>query len=160
MKKPAKPLTYSPMDVLLASPTEPLSVGRRTHQTMQMWQALAALETAPAPDRNDWRICSDAVNLLGTLVAMGELADESSLLDDAKEALLSAGKRAMEGGPIRLDGPGIHAVRAVLEDYATALSILPARTVIKAHRQTEKTMATLRKASAANRAPGVKVMTL
>jgi hypothetical protein len=49
-----------------------------------------------------------------------------------------AGKRNMAGGAIRLDGAGIQAVRAVLEDYAALLDMLPARTMIRCHRLTEK----------------------
>jgi hypothetical protein len=48
-----------------------------------------------------------------------------------------AGKRAMQGGAIRLDGQGIRAVRAILEDYAEAIAVLPARAMVRAHRKTE-----------------------
>lgn len=44
----------------------------------------------------------------------------------------------MAGGPIRLDGAGIQAVRAVLSDYADVLEALPARTMVRCHRLTEK----------------------
>ena len=49
-----------------------------------------------------------------------------------------AGRRHFQGGAIRLDGPGIAAIRAVLEDYAELLAVLPERTVIACHRATEK----------------------
>jgi hypothetical protein len=39
---------------------------------------------------------------------------------------------------MRLDGPGLQAVRAVLEDYQAALECLPARTMVRCHRATEK----------------------
>jgi hypothetical protein len=57
---------------------------------------------------------------------------------DAITAMAMAGKRNMAGGAIRLDGAGIQAVRAVLEDYAALLDMLPARTMIRCHRLTEK----------------------
>jgi hypothetical protein len=37
-----------------------------------------------------------------------------------------------------LDGSGIQAVRSVLADYSDLLEVLPARTMIKAHRETER----------------------
>ena len=43
-----------------------------------------------------------------------------------------------EGKPIRLDGPGIQAVRSVLASYAELLEVLPARTMYRCHRLTEK----------------------
>jgi hypothetical protein len=44
----------------------------------------------------------------------------------------------MAGSVIRLDGAGIQAVRAILEDYAALLDVLPARVMIRCHRLTEK----------------------
>lgn len=43
-----------------------------------------------------------------------------------------------EGKPIRLDGPGIQAVRSILANYAELLEVLPARTMVRCHRLTEK----------------------
>jgi uncharacterized protein YyaL (SSP411 family) len=114
--------TYNAIDILLASPTDPTPIEKRTHQLSRMWQGLAALETAPQPTANDWRVCSDAANLLETLVTMGECQDSSGLLHDAITALAVAGARHLEEGkPIRLTGQGMQSVRAVLEDYAEVL---------------------------------------
>jgi hypothetical protein len=57
---------------------------------------------------------------------------------DAITALAMAGRRNLAGAAIRLDGAGIQAVRAVLEDYASLLNMLSARTMIRCHRLTEK----------------------
>ena len=104
-----------------------------------MWDSLASIETKPNPTTDDWRVLSDAVNLMETLVAMGEVQDDSGLLMDGVRALAEAGRRHMQQGqPIRLDAKGMHAVRAVLEDYSYALEHLPARTMIRCHRATEK----------------------
>ena len=139
-RKPQRqaPPTYSLLQELAASPSLPMPEAFRVHQLTRMWQGLAALETAPAPTTNDWRVCSDAVNLMETLVGMGVVADESGLLNDAVTALALAGKRHMAGHAIRLDAKGITAVRSVLEDYAAVLDAVPARTMIRCHRATEK----------------------
>lgn len=130
--------TYGPLAELLASPIAPMPKDKRLHQLTRMWQGLAAIETAPTPTPDDWRVCSDAVNLMETLITMGEVQDTNGLLPDAVDALAMAGKRAMQGHAIRLDGKGITATRAVLEDYAQVLDVLPHRTMVRCHRLTEK----------------------
>lgn len=133
-----QPSTYTLLHELQASTTEPLPEGYRRHQLTRMWNGLAAMETAANPTADDWRVCSDAVNLMETLVAMGEVEDTSGLLNDAVAALANAGRRYFENGTIRLDAQGIQAVRAVLEDYAAVVDVLSARTMIRCHRLTEK----------------------
>lgn len=82
---------------------------------------------------------SDAVNLMETLVKDMRLCeDPGGLLEDAVAALAIAGARHLEtGAPIRLDGPGIQAVRAVLASYAEVLETLSARAMTECHRLTE-----------------------
>lgn len=150
-RKPQKTVyvyRYNLMDVMLASPTMPLPPELRRHQLMRMHQGLEAMEKAPQPTTEDWRVVSDAVNIMETLVENGpwpdcdgqpvEITDTSGLLSDAVTAMALAGKRHKAGGNIRLDGAGIQAVRGVLEDYGDLLDALPARTMIKAHRETER----------------------
>jgi hypothetical protein len=83
---------------------------------------------------------SDALNMLETLVVdMQVCEDKSGLLQDAMRALAEAGQRnKREGKPIRLDGQGIQAVRAMLANYSELLEILPARIMYRCHRLTEK----------------------
>jgi DNA-binding transcriptional regulator PaaX len=130
---------YTLFDEMAASPTELLPQDWRTYQLTRMYEGLAAMEKAPTPTTDDWRVVSDAVNLMETLIIdMKVCEDTSGLLMDAITAMAMAGKRNMAGGAIRLDGAGIQAVRAVLEDYAALLDMLPARTMIRCHRLTEK----------------------
>ena len=155
-------LHYSLMHELLASDTAPMPAHNRRHQLTRMADALAEMMSAPNPGNNAWRVISDAVNLLETLVQHGEapikdatgkviashwrgcdgapieVADSSGLLEDAILAMTKAGNRMQSGKPMRLDGPGIAAVRAVLDDYQAALDTLPHRTMVRCHRATEK----------------------
>lgn len=127
------------MDELTASPTEPLPAEFCRHQLTRMYDGLAAMEKAESPTTSDWRVVSDAVNLMETLIeTMKVCQDESGLLMDAITAMAMAGKRHRAGGAIRLDGAGIQAVRAILEDYAALIDVLPARVMIRCHRLTEK----------------------
>ena len=146
----AKPTHYTIMDEMMASPSEPISAEDRRHQLTRMYNGLVAMETAPAPTTNDWRVVSDTVNLMETLTVTNngwwlgcdgepvQVKDASGLLMDAVTALAMAGRRNLAGGAIRLDGAGILAVRAILEDYADLLDVLPARVMIRCHRLTEK----------------------
>jgi mRNA-degrading endonuclease YafQ of YafQ-DinJ toxin-antitoxin module len=130
---------YTIMDEMMASPTEPLPIEHRTHQLTMMYGGLNAMETAPTPTTDDWRVVSDAVNLMETLVVEMKVCEDSSgLLMDAITGLALAGKRNMAGGSIRMDGAGIKSVRAILSDYADLLEVLPARVMIRCHRLTEK----------------------
>ena len=58
--------TYSLLDVIAASPTEPLPEPKRRHQLTRMYSGLAAIEKSANPTRDDWAVCSDAVNLMET----------------------------------------------------------------------------------------------
>jgi mRNA-degrading endonuclease YafQ of YafQ-DinJ toxin-antitoxin module len=138
-KRPAqRPKHYSIIDEMMASPTEPLPAEYRRHQLTRMYEGLAAMEKAPSPTTDDWRVVSDAVNLMETLIEdMKVCEDGSGLLMDAITAMAMAGRRNTAGGAIRLDGAGIQAVRAILEDYAALLDVLPARVMIRCHRLTE-----------------------
>ena len=130
--------TYSTLDEMFASSTNPTPEEFRVHQLTRMWQGLASIEAGAEPSTDDWRVCSDAVILMETLVAQGIVEDGQGLLQDAVTALAMAGKRHQTHGVIRLDAPGIQAVRAVLEDYAACLDNLPHRTMIRCHRATER----------------------
>lgn len=142
MKKPKRqprPKRYTLLDEMTASPTEPLPEAWRTHQLTKMYQSLNQLEQGENPTPDDWRICSDAVNLVETLVVdMKVCQDDSGLLMDAITALAMAGRRNKEGKTLRLDGAGIVAVRAILQDYSDLIEVLPARTMVRCHRLTEK----------------------
>jgi len=124
---------------MAASPTEPLPQAWRTHQLTKMYEGLNQLETGEDPQPNDWRLVSDAVNLVETLVVeMKVCEDANGLLVDAITALAKAGRRSKEGKALRLDGAGIQAVRAIMSDYAELVDVLPARTMVRCHRLTEK----------------------
>lgn len=82
--------TYSMLDAMLASPTEPMPLAKRTYQLTRMWSGLAALETSPEPTQDDWAVCSDAVNLMETLIEGGQVDDTYNLLFGAMKALAEA----------------------------------------------------------------------
>jgi hypothetical protein len=126
------------MDELMASPDKPLKQETRTYMLTKMHQGLAAIESDAEPTKNDWRCLSDVANVTESLIELGYLADPDDLLGDAIKALAEAGTRNLNGKVIRFDGPGIVAVRSLLECYAEAVGALPARAMVRAHRHCEK----------------------
>lgn len=129
--------TYSLMDEIMASGTDPLPAEKIRHQLSRMYQGLHSLETAEQPTMDDWQVVSDAVNMLETFVEKDICEDQTGLLTDAVSAMAQAGRRHIQHGVIRLDAKGIATIRAVLEDYAQLIEVLPARVMIHCHRKTE-----------------------
>ena len=136
--RPVYAYTYTLLDVMMASPTEPLPEPKRRHQLLRMFSGMAAIEKGEHPTRDDWAVLSDCTNLMETFVLSGIVEDADGMVMDGITALALAGRRAVAGGHIRLDGPGLVAMRGLLEDYAGLLQALPARTVIACHLKTER----------------------
>jgi uncharacterized protein YyaL (SSP411 family) len=133
-------LTYSTMDVLMASPDNPMPQFKRNHQLTRIWQGLHELEKAPAPTIGDWTVVSDAINMMETLLVMGWVQDPDDTLTEAMKAMAEAGRRHQEGHALRLTGQGMQTIRGILEDYAEAVEQLSHRVMIVAHRKTEQRM--------------------
>lgn len=132
-------LHYSLLDVMAASPTEPLSQERRLYQLTRVYQALQAVEQGANPDYEDWKLLTTSINMMETMVReMKICTDEGGLVQSAIKAMAEATLRFQRGLPLRLDGPGIKVTRAIVEDYASMMETLPARTMISCHRLTEK----------------------
>lgn len=131
---------YSLWDELMADPVKPLAVKDRLYTVGGMQQALEKLKSDPHPTVADWRLLSDMVNLMHTLVDMGELFDSQELLRDVMEAMVDVSNRHKAGQALRFDGPGLRAMHSLFEDFAQVLDVLPARTMVRCHRLTEKRM--------------------
>jgi hypothetical protein len=118
--------TYTHMDVLMASPTEPLPIKKRQHQMDLMRKALENCKTQCSV--HDIAALSTAVDLMNTLCDMGHLEDNEKALEDAMIALMQDNLNDIE----------VRMFEGILEDYQMVMDNLPARTMIAAHRATEK----------------------
>lgn len=118
--------TYSHIDVLMASPTEPLPLKKRQHQMDLMRKALQNCKTESTV--MDIAVLATAVDLMNTLCDMGHLQDTDKALEDAMVALMQDSFNEIE----------IRMFEGILEDYEMVMDNLPARTMITAHRLTEK----------------------
>lgn len=144
---------YGPWHVMLASPDKPMQPSRYRHQLTRMHLALASITKGESPTDEDWRLIADAINLVETLVLQKVAQDESGLLHDAITAMAEAYRADQDSARMRLTGPGLAAIRAVLADWGTCLEQLPERTVIEAHIATDRRIAEkLRRYSLGNQA--------
>ena len=141
----APPLRYSMLDEMMASPTDGVSPAQLDYQLGQMRAGIEELRTAPAPSRDAWEAIADLVNLLETLVEMGELDDSGGWVQETARELAHAAVRFQQGKPLRLTGAGLTAVANAFEGYTLAASSLSARTLIRAHRKTEQRVRAVRK---------------
>jgi hypothetical protein len=144
---PARKRTYTLLHEISASQTETLPKDWQASQLSSMWDGLALLKSGNATT-DDWRICSDAVNLMETFITEGpwldcsgdlvEIKDSQGLLMDAVTSMAIAGKRHKGGEMLRLLESEHPAVAGLLEDYAALIAVLPQRTMIRCHRLTEQ----------------------
>jgi hypothetical protein len=118
--------TYTHIDVLMASPTEPLPVKKRQYQMDLMRKALENCKTGCSV--RDIAVLSTAVDLMNTLCDMGFIEDNEKALEDAMVALMQESLNDIE----------VRMFEGILEDYQMVMDNLPARTMISAHRATEK----------------------
>ena len=136
---------YTLWDELRADPVEPLPMKDRINTVGKIGDSLKALKLDPSPSVEDWRRLSDMVNMVHTLVDMGEMVDAQALLNDACEAMVKAADRHKADLTLRFDGPGVQSMSALFEDFSLAVSVLPARTMIRCHRLTVKRLQAIRK---------------
>ena len=59
--------------------------------------------------------------------------------------MVKASDRHKAGQALRFDGPGVQSMSALFEDFSLAVSVLPARTMIRCHRLTVKRLQAIRK---------------
>lgn len=118
--------TYTHWDFLLASPTEPLAPQKRQYQMDLMRKSLENCKTESS--LRDIAVLATAVDLMTTLCDMGYLQDAEKALEDAMTALMHDSFNDIE----------IRMFEGILEDYQMVMDSLPARTMIAAHRATEK----------------------
>jgi len=118
--------TYTHWDVLMASPTDPLPEKKRNIQIDLMRKSLENYKTGPSV--NDIATLATAIDLMVTLCDMGFLEDADKVLEDAMVALMNDNFNSAE----------IRMFEGILEDYEMVMKNIPARTMIMAHRATEK----------------------
>jgi hypothetical protein len=130
-------LTYTVMDAMMASPERPMKEERRQYQLMVIRTSLYSIERAEKPSVEDWKIISQAINMMEMLVEMGFAKDEDGLIQDAIDSMARAAQRYKDKNVMRFTGSEMSVIRGIIEDYQTMIENLDERTMIHCHRKTE-----------------------
>lgn len=133
-------LAYTLLDEITASPTQPIKEESRRLYLGKLWDGFRRL-TGDTPTYKDVDLCVDVIGMVESLIALGVANDEGSLINDARSALGHCVKFYPDGPVLPLQPERAHLVRAVLEDYTDLMSILPARVMIRCHRNAERSRA-------------------
>jgi hypothetical protein len=136
----------------------PVDKERRDMAVARFRSALDAVMRGASPDEHDWRLLADVVNLVETLADdMGKLPVDQAKphLDSASEAMVAAARRWRAGQGMRLDAPGVQALRRVIDIYEQCLELLTERVMDQARERTQKRLERIWRHGAA---PGQKVV--
>jgi len=130
-------LTYSVMDAMLASPDKPMKEEKKIFQMMMIRTALYSIERAEKPTIEDWKIISQAINMMEMLVEMGFAKDEEGLIGDSVDAMYNMALRYKDKKVMRFSGSEMKIIRGIVDDYQTMVENLDERTMVHCHRKTE-----------------------
>lgn len=112
---------------------------KRDRVMLNFHTALEAIAAGQHPGEEEWRSLSDAINTLETMVLMGKLLDHEvmPLVDQAIAGMVGAAKRYRAGQGMRLDGPGLLALRQVIDVYDQCLQGFTEAEMAKAQQETQ-----------------------
>jgi hypothetical protein len=125
------------MDAMLASPDRPMKDDKQTFQMLMIKTSLYSIERAEKPSVEDWKIISQAINMMEMLVEMGFANDDEGLINDAVDAMYTAALRYKDKSVMRFTGNEMKIIRGIIDDYQTMIENLDERTMIHCHRKTE-----------------------
>jgi hypothetical protein len=134
---------YRPRPVI----TDPLSLlrpadpARRGAVLLRFLTALDTLARGEHPGEAEWRDLSDAINTVETLALTLHKLDPHEVMprvNAAIAALVGAAKRYRAGQGMRLDAPGLQALRAVIDVYGQCLEALTEREMALAQAETQR----------------------
>lgn len=118
----------------------PVDKERRDMAVARFRSALDAVMRGASPDEHDWRMLADVVNQVETLADdMNKMPVEEARphLDAATEAMVAAARRWHAGQGMRLDAPGVQALRRVIDIYEQCLELLTERVMDQARARTQ-----------------------
>jgi hypothetical protein len=110
----------------------PTSEENATRLARRAYTALDMMTTTKlGGDKDAWRELADIVNITETMAGKCGLLTKQALAytEAANVAMRAAQERYKAGKSLRLDGPGIEAVRAVISIYEQSLKLLKERQV-------------------------------
>jgi hypothetical protein len=140
-----RPIVTDPLTFM-----RPADPARRTRLLAKFWSALESMSRGQHPGEDDWRLLSDAVNTMETMVIKGKLvaAEVMPILNAAIAAMVGAANRYRAGQGMRLDGAGLQALRDVVDVYRQCLEGHTERDMARMQAETERRMRALLTAKA------------
>lgn len=134
---------YRPKPVLL-NPLAAMQPAPKEQRDRVMGQFLSSLDTMARgshPGEEEWRSLSDAINTVETLALhLHKLqpVEVMPTVNAAIAAMVGAAKRFQAGQGMRVDGPGLEALRDVLAIYEQCLQGLTEREMSQAQAETQR----------------------
>lgn len=131
---------------MLADPLQLLRPAPKTDREAIMVRFMTALEAVASgshPGEAEWRDLVDAINTIETLaVTLRKLVPSEVMptVNAAITAMALAAKRYQAGQGMRMDGPGLQALRDVLSIYSQCLESLTGREMAVAQQETQRRM--------------------
>lgn len=142
--------------MIFLRPTPP---EKRQKKLLRCHTALQEIACGKQPGKDEWGELCDVVNVLETLTTHHKklLADEvRPTLETATMSMMTACRRYNKGQGLRLDAPGLQAMRDALAMYTQVTEQLTEREIVTAELDTARIIAN----HARNPRPGVEVMDL
>ncbi|HEV6964618.1 hypothetical protein [Roseateles sp.] len=149
-RKACRPRTVITDPLSLLRPADP---ERRGKVLLQFYTALEAMARGEHPGEEEWRSLSDCVNTVETLaLTLGKLdpAEVMPTVNAAIAGMVGAANRFKAGQGMRLDGPGLEALRDVVDIYRQALDGLTEREMAMAQAETQRRVNALMRARKPN----------
>lgn len=111
---------------------------QRERKAIELLSCLDNLAAGSEPRPDDWRTLADVINVLETLSEQGALEIDKGALMQAQESMTSAMRRAKAGKALRLDGPGLDALRYCVTGWVEVMGSMTAGEQGKAALDTHK----------------------
>lgn len=134
---------YRPKPVLLnpLAAMQPAPKAQRDAVMLRFTTALQEIASGRHPGEAEWRDLSDAINTVETLALhLHKLqpVEVMPTVNSAIAAMVGAAKRFQAGQGMRVDGPGLEALRDVLAIYQQCLEGLTEREMSQAQAETQR----------------------
>ncbi|MGL4576997.1 MAG: hypothetical protein ACRCV9_19570 [Burkholderiaceae bacterium] len=135
--------------------TDPLSILRpaskeRADKVMlTFYTALDDISSGRSPGESEWRSLADAINTVETLTLHQRKlvkAEVMPTIQQATEAMVDAAKQFERAGVIRVSGPGLQALRDVVDIYGQCCEALTEREMALAQAETQRRVHALQRA--------------
>lgn len=131
-----KPVMTNPLAMFAPAPRE-----QRDRVMGQFLSSLDTMARGSHPGEEEWRSISDAINTVETLALhLHKLqpAEVMPTVNAAIAAMVAAAKRFQAGQGMRVDGPGLEALRDVLAIYEQCLEGLTEKEMSQAQAETQR----------------------